>query len=101
MEQAAKTEKIDWMKLENDEQIANALTEFLRGLSINREDNKAKTHDEIQAMVKDALVAVGFPSTVVAISVSNPDDQGERIVTGVTDSPLTKNPIKFTSSHSF
>ena len=94
MEQPKSIEQIDWTGFVNDEQIKSKLEELVFETHVSNIQLRSETREKVQQTIKDYIALKGFPGTV-SVSVSEPNEAGQRMIMGMANSPLTGEVINF------
>lgn len=87
-------EQINWSDFTSNEEIKDKLKELIHGMHLSATKYQSLTKGEVAQFIKEELKNKGINSTV-AVSVSEPNAAGQRMVMGTINSPLDEESINF------
>ncbi len=86
--------QIDWEGLESDEQIIEKLKELMQDTHVSSIEMRSKSKEDVTREIKEYIESRGYPYSV-HITVSEPNEVGQRMVMGMTYSRLTRKTLSF------
>lgn len=87
-------EQVDWRSFADNDQVKAELKKIISGMHISGLEFSSKSKEEVEQAIKDTIASKGFPSTI-SVSVSEPNDFGQRMIMGMANSPLSNETIYF------